>query len=41
LSSLLIERRDKEKNLLIGELYREIGQLKVELNWLKKTRIYQ
>lgn len=25
------QRRDKEKNLLIEELYREIGQLKVEL----------
>ena len=30
------QRRDKEKNLLIEELYREIGQLKVELDWLKK-----
>jgi len=28
--------REKEKNLLIEELYREIGQLKVELDWLKK-----
>jgi len=26
----------KEKNLLIEELYKEIGQLKVELDWLKK-----
>jgi len=28
--------RDKEKNLFIEELYKEIGQLKVELDWLKK-----
>ena len=28
--------KDKEKNLLIEELYRQIGQLKVELDWLKK-----
>ena len=27
---------EKEKNLFIEELYREIGQLKVELDWLKK-----
>ena len=26
----------KEKNLLIGKLTKEIGQLKVELDWLKK-----
>jgi len=30
------QKRDKEKNLLIEELYREIGQSKVELDWLKK-----
>ena len=30
------QKRDKEKNLLIEELYREIGKLKVELDWLKK-----
>ena len=29
-------KREKEHNLLIEELYREIGQLKVELDWLKK-----
>lgn len=29
-------KKEKEKNLLIEELYREIGQLKVELDWLKK-----
>ena len=29
--------RDKEKNLFIEELYKEIGQLKVELDWLKKN----
>ena len=27
---------EKEKNLFIEELYRKIGQLKVELDWLKK-----
>ncbi len=30
------EKREKKKNLLIEELYRQIGQLKVELGWLKK-----
>jgi len=30
------QREGKEKNLLIEELYREIGQLKVGLDWLKK-----
>ena len=30
------QRKDKEKNLLIEELYKEVGQLKVELEWLKK-----
>ena len=30
-------RRDKEDNAqLIEELYKQIGQLKVELDWLKK-----
>ena len=29
--------KDKEKSLLIEELYRQIGQLKVELDWLKKN----
>ena len=29
-------REVEEKNLLIEELYREIGRLKVELDWLKK-----
>jgi len=29
------------ENLLIEELYKEIGQLKVELDWLKKSWIYQ
>ena len=29
-------KREEEKNLLIEELYREIGRLKVELDWLKK-----
>ena len=30
------EVRENEKNLFIEELYRKIGQLKVELDWLKK-----
>jgi len=30
------KKGDEEKNCLIEELYREIGQLKVELDWLKK-----
>jgi len=28
--------RDKEQNMIIEELYKQIGQLKVELDWLKK-----
>lgn len=28
--------RDKEKDELIAELYQQIGQQKVELDWLKK-----
>jgi len=31
------QKQDKEKNLLIEELYREIGQLRVELDSLKKS----
>jgi len=34
-------KQDENKNLLIEELYREIGQLKVELDWLKKSWICQ
>lgn len=30
------KRGDKEKEELESELYRQIGQLKVELEWLKK-----
>ncbi len=30
------QRKDEEKNLLIEELYKEVGQLKVELDWLKE-----
>ena len=30
------KEKEKEHNLLTEELYREIGQLKVELDWLKK-----
>jgi transposase len=29
-------KSDKESEQLIDELYRQIGQLKVELDWLKK-----
>jgi transposase len=39
LPSLFANRRtkyDKEQEALISELYRQIGQLKVELDWLKK-----
>jgi transposase len=39
LPSLFTNRRkkyDKEQEDLISELYRQIGQLKVELDWLKK-----
>ena len=30
------KKRDKEQDDLISELYRQIGQLKVEVDWLKK-----
>ena len=30
------KRKDKDQEELIAELYRQIGQLKVELDWLKK-----
>jgi len=30
------QRKDKEKELLIEELYKEIGRLKIEADWLKK-----
>ena len=29
--------KQKQKNELIDELYKQIGQLKVELDWLKKN----
>ena len=29
-------KRDKDKDIQTEELYRQIGQLKVELDWLKK-----
>lgn len=29
-------KKDKDKDELIEELYKQIGQLKVELDWLKK-----
>jgi len=31
------QKKDKEKDLFIEELYKEIGQLKIELDWLKKN----
>jgi len=31
-----VKREDKEKEELIQELYQHIGQLKVEVDWLKK-----
>jgi len=31
-----INGRDKEREELESELYKQIGQLKVELEWLKK-----
>jgi len=30
------KKRDKQQDALISELYRQIGQLKVEGDWLKK-----
>jgi len=30
------KKADKEDEVLLSELYRQIGQLKVELEWLKK-----
>lgn len=30
------QKRDEEKEILIQELYRKIGQLEVERDWLKK-----
>ena len=39
LPGLFVDRRmkeDKEKEALTDQLYQQIGQLKVELDWLKK-----
>jgi transposase len=30
------QKEDKEQEDLVSELYRQIGQLKVEMDWLKK-----
>jgi len=30
------QKQDKDKDMLIEEPYKQIGQLKVEVNWLKK-----
>lgn len=35
------QKQDEEKNLLIEELHREIGQSKMELDWLKKIWTYR
>jgi putative transposase len=32
------ERRDRADEELVASLYQEIGQLKVELDWLKKSQ---
>ena len=32
----ILEKKLEERDKLIEELYRQIGQLKVELDWLKK-----
>ncbi len=29
-------KKDREQDALVSELYRQIGQLKVEVDWLKK-----
>ena len=39
IENLFTEKRDEElqeKNKMIEELYKQIGQLKVETDWLKK-----
>jgi transposase len=33
------KKKDKESEELVEELYRQIGQLKVELDWLKKKSL--
>jgi len=33
------KKKDKQQEELISELYRQIGQLKVELDWLKKKSL--
>ena len=33
------KKERQEQELLTNELYQQIGQLKVELDWLKKNRI--
>jgi len=33
------KKKDKQQEELIEELYRQIGQLKVELDWLKKKSL--
>jgi len=42
LPELFMDRRkkkDREQEELVEELYRQIGQLKVELDWLKKKSL--
>jgi len=31
------QKRNEDKDMLIEELYKQIGQLKVEVDWLKKN----
>jgi len=33
------KKKDKDNEELVDELYRQIGQLKVELDWLKKKSL--
>ena len=33
------QKKDKEAEEMTSELYRQIGQLKVELDWLKKKSL--
>jgi len=33
------KKKDKDSEELVDELYRQIGQLKVELDWLKKKSL--
>jgi transposase len=44
LSSLFFDKRrkrDREQDELISEPYRQIGQLKMKIDWLKKSHMLQ